>query len=54
MSIAPSRWMSYTIMAAGTVTLFGSLATIVYHAEEVGIAAAAIALAILSLVRWSR
>jgi len=55
MSIAPTRWMSYTIVAAGTVTLFGALATIVHHAEGVGLAAAAIALAMLGLVkRWSR
>ncbi|WP_154018391.1 hypothetical protein [Halolamina rubra] len=54
MSIAPTRWMSYIIVAAGTVTLFGALATILHHAEEIGLAAAAIALAMLGLMRWSR
>jgi len=53
MAIAPSRWLSYTIVTAGIVTLFGALATIVYHAEEIGLAAA-IALAMLGLARWSR
>ncbi len=55
MSVAPSRWLSVTIIVAGTVTLFGALATIVHHAEGVGLATAAIALAMLGLVkRWSR
>lgn len=54
MSIAPSRWLSVTIVVTGAVTLLGALATVVYHAEGVGLAAAAIAVAMLGLVRWSQ
>lgn len=54
MSVAPTRWLSFAIIAAGMVTLFGALATVVYHAEGVGLAAATIAIVMLGLVRWSQ
>jgi len=53
-SVAPSRWLSVTIIATGGVTLLGALATVLYHAEEVGLAAAVLAIVMLGLVRWSR
>jgi len=54
MPIAPSRWLSMTIIVAGVVVLGVAIATILTHAAQPGFVASLIAVVLLAvIVGWS-
>lgn len=53
-SIAPTWWLSTLILLSALLTFGAALATVVWHADQVGVAGGLVALALLGLARWSR